>query len=433
MSSGKMSRRQFHAATAALTSAAAIGARAHAQGSGKIRVGIVGAGSRCSIDARDLLIAGGDVEIVAIADMFKDKADGFVKTLSDPKQYWGEYEAAKGKFNVKPEDIHLGFDAADKVISRDDIHMVVLATPPYFRPDHVTKAVAAGKHIFAEKPGAVDPVGIRKLMAAHEEADRKGLSIIVGTQARRMPHYIETIKRITDGALGRVTTGYAYWHGGMVDWHWTPKRPGMSDMEWQLRAWPHFLWAGGDHYVEQHLHNLDVMNWVLGTPVQCIARGGQAQRKDKGPIFDHFAVEFEYADGIRVNSGASQMAGCSNVVGERFAGPDGEAWLSRSGCDIRGKNAWKWSGPLSSGGREQFADLTNAIRTNKPINECKRLAEATMMTIMGRTAAYTGRAVSWNWIMNGSKLDLTLPPELLRLDAALPEHPVPVPGVTKLV
>ncbi|QNN23097.1 Gfo/Idh/MocA family oxidoreductase [Planctomycetales bacterium ZRK34] len=432
MSSTSITRRGFGLGAAALTTAATLGSRAYAQGSGKIRVGIIGAGSRCSIDARDMLIAGGDIEIVAIADMFQDKVDSFLGTLNNPKAYWGKYEAAKGKVKVKPDDVYLGFDAADKVLARDDVDMVTLTTPPGFRPDHMTKAVAAGKHIFAEKPGGVDPVGIRKLFAAHEEADRKGLSIVIGTQARRMPHYIETIKRINDGAIGKVVAGYPYWHGGMVDWHWTPKQPGMSDMEHQLRAWPHFVWIGGDHYVEQHLHNLDVMNWVLGTPVKCLARGGQAQRHDKGPIFDHFAVEFEYEGGIRVSSGASQLKGCSDIVGERFGGPDGEAWLSRGGCYITGKNPWKWTGELSSGGREQFADLTGAIRSNKPINECKRLAEATMMAIMGRMSAYTGRAVSWKWAVNASQLDLTPPSELMRLDASLPECPLPVPGQTKL-
>ena len=219
----------------------------------------------------------------------------------------------------------------------------------------------------------------------------------------------------------------------MVDWHWEEQKPGMSDMEHQIRAWPHFLWIGGDHYVEQHLHNLDVMNWVLGTPKQCLGRGGQAQRKDKGPIFDHFAVEFEYDNAVRVISGASQLKGCSDIVGERFLGPDGEAWLSRGGCYIKGKNPWKWEGDLSSGGQEQFADLTRAIRNNKPINECRRLAEATMMAIMGRMSTYSGRALSWKWALKSSKEDLSLSADLLRLDATLPKREVPVPGVTRLV
>ncbi|MBI1371020.1 MAG: gfo/Idh/MocA family oxidoreductase [Planctomycetes bacterium] len=433
MTSPSISRRNFNLAAAAMTSAAVIGSRAYAAGSDKIRVGIIGAGNRCSIDARDLLIAGGDVEIVAIADMFQDKVDTFIATLSDPKKYWGEYDKAQGKFKVTPDDIYLGFDAVDKVLCRSDVDMVLLTTPPAFRADYIVKAVAAGKHIFAEKPGAVDAVGLRKLYAAHEEAGKKGLSIVVGAQARRMPHYIETIKRIKDGALGPVTTGYPYWHCDMVDWHWIAKAPGMSDMEHQLRAWPHFVWTGGDHYVEQHLHNLDVMNWVLGTPVRCLGHGGQAQRHDKGPIFDHFNVEFEYDNNIRANSGASQLARCMNVIGERFAGPLGEAWLSRAGCYITGKNAWKWTGPLSSGGHEQFADLTGAIRSNTPINEIKRLADATTMAIMGRMSAYTGRATSWDWLLNASQLDLMPPAELMRLDASLPECPLPVPGVTKLV
>ena len=430
----KLSRRQFTTGAASLVAASALSPSLQAQGWGdKLRVGIIGCGSRCTIDARDLLIAGGDVEIVAIADMFQDKVDAFLKTLKNPEKYWGKYDQAQGKLKVSRNDVYLGFDAADELIARKDVDLIILATPPAFRPIHAEKAVRAGKHLFMEKPGAVDVNGIRKLMAVHEEADRRGLSIAIGTQARRMPHYIETIRRINEGAIGKVTTGLAYWHGGMVDWHWEPQTPGMSDMEHQIRAWPHFLWIGGDHYVEQHLHNLDVMNWVLGTPKQCLGRGGQAQRKDKGPIFDHFAVEFEYENGVRVISGASQMKGCSDIVGERFLGPDGEAWLSRGGCYIKGKNPWKWEGDLSSGGQEQFADLTRAIRTNKPINECRRLAEATLMTIMGRMSAYSGRALSWKWALKSSKEDLALSPTLLRLDATLPKREVPIPGVTRLV
>jgi predicted dehydrogenase len=300
----------------------------------------------------------------------------------------------------------------------------------------VKAALEAGKHIFMEKPGAVDPVGIRSLMASAELADRKKLSIVVGTQQRWQPQYLELIKRVHDGKLGDIVGGQAYWNWGDSMWHFQQRKPGWSDMEWQIRCWPYFVWLSGDHIVEQHLHNMDIINWAIGSPpVQCLGMGGRQCRTgpEFGNIYDHFTVEYEYANGIRVMSMCSQIKGSTPRVGERVLCTKGANCTNRGEGyieDVRGNTIFKYEDEIHSGEIAQCANLISSIREGKPINECKRLAESTMTVILGRLSAYTGRALKWDWAMKASKLDLS--PEKYEL-GDLPVRPVSMPGKTTLI
>jgi predicted dehydrogenase len=279
----------------------------------------------------------------------------------------------------------------------------------------------------------VDPVGIRSVIASAELAEQKGLSIVAGTQQRRMAQYVEVMKRVHSGQIGEIVGGQCYWNWGSQDWHFEHRKPGWSDMEWQIRCWPYFTWLSGDHIVEQHVHNLDIINWAIGShPVQCLAMGGREVRTgpEYGNIFDHFAVEYEYPGGVRVLSMSSQINGTTERVGERVVGTKGSTYTTRSLGYIEGQNPYKYDGPRVGGMVEEHADLIKSIRDAKPINEGRHVAESTLTAIMGRISAYTGRALKWDWVMNASTLDLR-PTEYKMGD--LPVRPVPVPGKTQLI
>ncbi|MHC4518774.1 MAG: Gfo/Idh/MocA family protein, partial [Planctomycetota bacterium] len=401
--------------------------RALAAGSDTIRVAMVGCGDRGTYDAITCLQAADGVEMVAMADIFQDRIDSSLKRMR---------EEAPDKVRVAPETCFLGFDAYKKIMAMRDVDIVMLLTPPGFRPQTVRAAVEAGKHVYMEKPGAVDPVGIRSLMASAEMADQKRLSIVVGTQQRRQPQYLELMRRIHDGELGEVVGGQAYWNWGSSKWHFQHRKPEWSDMEWQIRCWPYFVWLSGDHIVEQHLHNMDVINWAIGShPVSCLGMGGREVRTgpEFGNIYDHFTVEYEYPNGIRVMSMSSQIEGSTSRVGERVVCTKGATYTTRAlGYidDTRGNRIFRYEDEIHSGDSALYASLIKSIRDGEPINECRRMAESTMTVIMGRLSAYTGRALKWDWAMNASKLDLS--PEEYEL-GDLPVRPVAVPGTTRLM
>jgi predicted dehydrogenase len=395
-----------------------------AAGSDTVRVAVVGAGERGTVDAAYLLKSAPGVELVAIADLFEDKVDASLERLRAevPEQV-----------KVPPRRVFLGFDAYERVLALDDVHLVMLLTPPGFRPEMVAAAVEAGKHLFVEKPGAVDPVGVRTLIEASRRAEQKGLSLVVGTQQRYAPQYLELVQRIRDGQIGELTHLEALWIGDMELWHYHDRQPAWSDMEWQVRCWPLFTWLSGDHYVEQLVHNLDVVNWVAGaTPVVCHGLGGRQVRTgpEFGNIFDHFAVRYEYAGGLTMFAMATQQRGISTRVGNVIHGTKGTAHVDRGSATITGATPWEFDGQGSSGDLEMHGALVRSIREGKPINEGVRLAEATMTGVMGRMSAYTGRALKWDWAMNASKLDLRPP----RCEMGpLPVGPVALPGRTPLV
>ena len=423
-----LSRRDLLKAVSAVSAGAVLmpSSRAFAGGSDKIRVAMVGCGSRGTGDALNCLAADPAVEMVAMADLFQDKLDS---SLSRMKKGFPD------RVKVTPETRFLGFDAYKKVMAMDEVDVVMLLTPPGFRPPTVRAAVEAGKHIYLEKPGAVDPVGIRSLMASADIADRKGLSIVIGTQQRWQPHYQELMKRVHHGELGEVVGGQAYWNWGSSKWHWQERRPEWSDMEWQIRCWPYFVWLSGDHIVEQHLHNMDVINWAIGThPVSCMGMGGRQARTgpEFGNIYDHFTVEYLYPNGVRVMSMCSQIEKSTPKVQERVLCTKGATVTDRSMGYIentRGEKVFTYDEKIHSGDVAQFVNLIKSIRDGKPLNECRRIAESTMTLILGRMSAYTGRALKWDWAMKASKLDLS--PEKLEM-GDLPVRPVAIPGKTQL-
>jgi predicted dehydrogenase len=418
-----ISRRDFMKASATIGAAAMFSGREKlfAQGTDKLRVGLIGCGGRGTGAAKDCVRSSENVEIVAMGDLFRDRLEG---SLEDLKNEVGEH------VSVTEEMMFEGFDAYKQVIATD-IDMVILGTPPHFRPEHLKAAVEAGKHIFMEKPVAVDPVGIRSVIASSELAKKKGLAIVAGTQRRHQAHYLDIMKRIQQGDIGEIVGGQCYWNMGEL---WVvEKEQGWSDMEWQCRNWLYFTWLSGDHIVEQHVHNLDVINWAIGShPVQCMGMGGRQVRTAPkfGNIFDHFAIEYEYPNGVRVLSMCRQTAGCNNQVSERVVGTKGQTYTDGSNGFIEGPNAYKYEGESRNPYEQEHTDLIASIRSGEPLNEGKRVAESTMTAIMGRMSAYTGRALKWDWAMNASKLDLS-PARYEFCDLAV--RPVSVPGKTLLI
>lgn len=430
-------RRNFGKNTALLTGAATVAGSAtgvFAAGSDRMKVALIGCGTRGTIDVIDFLLGTEGVDLVYIADLFQDRIDICIDKLNNPKykQWDGRWNEAKDKIKVTPETCFVGFDAYEKVITAG-VDVVLLCTPPQFRPGQLRIAVEHGVSAFVEKPAAVDVTGARSVIESAKMAEAKGLSIIVGTQQRRMPHYVEIMKRVMRGDIGEIVAGQAYWHWGNCDWHFEKRKPGWSDMEWQIRCWPYFTWLSGDHIVEQHVHNLDIMNWAMGGPPnKCMGRGGRQARTapDYGNIYDHFSVDYEYPNGVRISSFSSQIKGATGQVGERLVGSKGTAYTTRAMGEITGQNAFVFNGKTHDGQQKQHADLVNSIRNGQPINEGVRFAESTLTAIMGRMSAYTGRALQWSWLVNASKEDLSIP----KFEwGDLPVRPVAIPGKTQLV
>jgi predicted dehydrogenase len=416
-----MNRREFVKTTAAMSLAAALPRipGAYAQGSDAIRVGVIGCGGRGTGAAIDCLNAAPGVEVVALCDLFRDRLDSSLQKIK---------EAHPDKVKVTPDRLFTGFDGYLKLIALRDVNYVIMAPPPGFRPIHLKATIEAGKNVFMEKPVAVDPVGIRSVLAASALARQKGLAIVAGTQRRHQARYLELMKRVHAGAIGELVGGQCYWNMGDL---WVKKREaGMSDMEWQCRNWLYFTWLSGDHIVEQHVHNIDVINWAFGAlPVKAMGMGGRAARTapEYGNIFDHFAVEFEYPDGVRVMSMCRQTQGAAERVEERLVGTKGSAF---GYGEIRGQAAWKFEGDEVNPYVQEHADLIAAIRAGQPLNEGRQVAESTLCAIMGRMSAYTGRSLSWDWVSNSSELDLS--PGEYKFGPN-PVDPVAVPGFTPLI
>jgi predicted dehydrogenase len=417
-----VTRRQFiKSSTVALAATPlAITASAHAAGSDTIRVGLIGCGGRGTGAAHNALEASPEVQLVALADVFADRLESSRVRLATT----GE------RGTVADDRCYVGFDAYRQLID-GDVDMVILATPPHFRPAHFAAAVDAGKHVFMEKPVAVDPTGIRAILAAADLADTKGLSVVAGTQRRHEASYEGAMKRIRTGHIGRIVSARCYWNMGGL-WMNAP-RDEWSDMEWQLRNWLYFTWLSGDHIVEQHVHNLDVVNWFIGAhPIRAMGMGGRQVRTDPdyGHIFDHFAVEYEYPRQVHLMSMCRQIDGCANRVEEVIHGTEGIAVLRSGYAVLEGSHSWRFDTENRNPYVKEQMDLINSITARGAhYNEARRVAESTLTAIMGRMSAYTGKEVTWEQAMN-SKLDLT-PPVYEFTD--LPMPPVAVPGTTELL
>lgn len=416
----RVTRRNFLKGSAAV-SAAAVASQlsvpgAYAGGTDTMRVGLIGCGGRGTGAAQNCMDSAKGVELVAMGDLFEDRLNGSRNRLK-------KHDACK----VTDDKCFVGFDAYKKVLNAG-VDMVILATPPHFRPQQYEAAIKAGKHVFMEKPVAVDPVGIRSIIKSSELAAEKGLSVVAGTQRRHHAGYQAIMDRIHDGALGEVVAAQCYWNMGFL---WVKeKKDEWSEMEWQVRNWLYFTWLSGDHITEQHVHNLDVVNWAFdATPTKCMGMGGRQVRTGKkhGNIFDHFAIEYVYPNGARVLSMARQIGGCSSRVSERIVGTKG---TSNARSNIQGENSFSFKGKVTNPYVQEHADLIKSIRNGEPVNEGKRVAESTLTAIMGRMSAYTGKEVSWDWVMNQSKLQLG--PDKYEF-GDVEANPVATPGKTSLM
>ncbi|HNQ79951.1 MAG: Gfo/Idh/MocA family oxidoreductase [Acidobacteriota bacterium] len=419
--SKNITRRDFIKTTAAASLAAAIPGNLglFAAGSDALRIGVIGCGGRGTGAAINCLEAAEGIEIVALGDLVPDRIESSYRKLM---------EKFPDRVRVPAGNRFTGFDNHLKVCALPEVNLIVTAAPPGFRPIHLKAAVEAGKHVFMEKPVAVDPAGVRAVIASSEAAAAKGLAVVAGTQRRHQKSYLELMRRIRDGQIGEIVGAQCYWNQGDL-WVKLPE-PGMSEMEWQCRNWLYFTWTSGDHIVEQHVHNIDVVNWAIGAlPKNIVGMGGREVRKapEYGNIYDHFAVEFEYPNGVRVASYCRQTEGCADRVEERIIGTKGTAF---GYGEIKGEKPWTFEGPEPDPYVQEHADLVASIRAGTPLNEGRRIAESTMCAIIGRMSAYTGRAISWDWAMNASKLDLS--PARYEFGPN-PVDPVAVPGKTPLI
>ncbi|NQV32888.1 MAG: Gfo/Idh/MocA family oxidoreductase [Phycisphaeraceae bacterium] len=413
--------------------ASSLGNRAFAQGSDTIRVGLVGCGGRgIFAGISDCASSSPGVQITAVGDLFPERAQ------SAAERFKSSCERRKLDFNqifkATPATTFSGWDVAQKVIN-SDVDMVIFATPPYFRPAQLKACVAAGKHAFVEKPVATDVVGTHAFIEAADAAKEKGLCVVAGTQMRRQPHLKALMQRFHDGAMGEIVGGQSVRFGGALMGHVADRvrKPEWSDVEWQIRRWLFYTWLSGDFIVEQHVHNLDLINWALQAhPVFCYAMGARQVRTGPayGNIYDQMSVVYEYPNGVQVTHAGRQMDGIMSRNNIRLQGSKGRSIFDFGNAKITGDNPFTYNGPTFNPAVQQYADLISAIRKGQVINEGRQIAETTMTAMLGRISAYTGQAVKWDWVMKRSKLDLSPPQQGF---GPAPERPVAIPGVTKLI
>lgn len=400
-----------------------------------LKLAVVGCGRRGAGAVSQALRADENVKLVAMADAFEDRLNDSFKNLSKM------FDASR--LDVKDSKKFVGFGGYKKAIDEADV--VILTTPPGFRPQHFEYAVTQGKHVFMEKPVATDVVGIKKVLDAAKVAKEKKLNVVVGLQRHYQKNYRETYQKIEDGAIGDIVSGQVYWDSSGV---WVrARKPSMTEMEYQMRNWYYFNWLCGDHILEQHIHNIDVANWFIGDyPIKAQGMGGRELRngKDHGQIFDHHFVEFVYPNGAVISSQCRHQKGCMNRVSEAFQGTTGKVYTD-SGNKAEIKN-YDGTSIYSHQGEEdknpyqvEHDELFASIRSGEVINNAEYGAKSTMTAILGRMATYTGKMVTWEEAMN-SNLKLVPDENTLTWDTmpqAVPDaegnYPVPVPGKTKIV
>ena len=404
-------------------------------GKEKLKAGLIGCGGRGTTATWDLLSGNQNVELVAMADLFEDHLEQSLATLRDPKgklggvQDRGEFPGIQDKIKVDPEHHFTGFDAYKKLLA-SDVDVVLLATPPGYRPIHFEAAVNAGKHVFTEKPIAVDPVGARRFLAAAEKAEQKKLTVVSGAQRHFFSEFVDTIHKIHDGAIGEIVAAYS-WYLSRPVFHVPARDQKWADTEFQHRNWYSFVWICGDQMVEQHFHNLDTINWVMGThPVKVVASGGAAWRPREeyyGNIYDHMSADFEYPNGVHFSSTCRQYPDkCAQLIEDLVVGTKGRSNCRDMGGTTGKVNVWEHKAYI-----QEHKALVNSIRGDGPyINHARMVAESTMTAIMARESAYSGQQITWDQIM-ASKLDLT--PKALDLKAKMEVPPIPVPGVYKFI
>ena len=410
--------------TGAILGTASLSAGAFAAGNDTLKVGLIGCGGRGTGAAKQALLADKNVKLHAMADAFKDRLDKSLTSLQ-------KEESLVNKLDVAAERQFVGFDAYKQLLA-SGVDVVILTTPPHFRPMHLRAAIDANKHVFAEKPVAVDAPGIRSVLETCRLAKKKQLSVVSGLCLRSHAGFRETVNRIHDGAIGKIHTLQANDYRGPI-WMF-PRKPDWTDMHWQMRNWYYFTWLSGDFNVEQHVHYLDTCAWAMGGyPVRAIGMGGREVRKgtEYGNIFDHHSVVYEYENGAKFFSNTRQQPGCFNNMSASAVGTKGTAHFSerRGKMHISGENTWRDMGKHKNMYQVEHDDMFAGIRQGKPINNGAYMANSTLLAIMGRMATYTGRAITWQQALN-SKEDLS-PKKYAWGSVEMPE--VATPGVTKFV
>ena len=412
-----------------------------AAGNDRLKAGLVGCGGRGTQAVVDLLTGNEHVELVAAADVFEDHLEQSLGRMRDPKfigRYAGIVVERDGKpkemkaedlvasiqprIKIEPDRHFVGFDAYQKLLA-SDVDIVMLCTPPGYRPLHFEAAINAGKHVFTEKPIATDPVGARRFIAAGKLAAERKLTVVSGAQRRAHREYVDTVQKIHDGAIGEIAALYAYYLSGPV-FHADKRDPKWGDMEWEQRNWYSFIWLCGDQIVEQHFHNIDFMNWLMGAhPIKVTASGGAAWRPREelyGNIYDHMNSDFTYPNGVHLSSACRQYPkGSYTNVSDMIVGTKGRS----NGMDLGDKGINPYV--------QEHINMIHSIRGDGPyLNYSLPIAESTLTCIMGRESAYSGQEITWDQIMN-SQLDLM--PRTFGYDVKMEPAPLPVPGVYKFV
>jgi myo-inositol 2-dehydrogenase / D-chiro-inositol 1-dehydrogenase len=391
-----------------------------------LKAGLIGCGGRGKGAALQFIAAGPNLQVTALGDTFKDRLEDAREAIKKAGQ------------EVADEKCFIGFDAYQKVID-SGVDVVILATPPFFRPEHFSAAVAARKHVFMEKPVCVDPAGARSVMATALKAKELELSVVTGTQRRHQRDYNAIWAKVQEGAIGDIVSAECYWNQSQL-WYRDPVKE-WSEMEYMIRDWVNWSWLSGDHIVEQHVHNIDVINWFTGShPVKAVSFGSR-QRRKTGDQFDNFSTDFIFENGMHLHSMCRQINGCENNVSEVIHGSDG--WMltaDRRNCELydkAGNIKWQFDGyvPDKDGKpthkvkvdpyNQEHIDLVTSIRNNKPVNEAEDTAISTLTAIMGRISAYTGKMVTWDEMLNS---DLKLGPKVFEFGKVDVPKDVPVPG-----
>ena len=435
MTQKKINRRSFVKKTtigagALLTVPYSVDAMVNVGNVKKLKLCVVGCGGRGTGAAVQALRADKDVELVAMADAFQDTLDNSLKSIKEELD--GEI-----KVNVKQKNKFVGFDAFKKAIDISDV--VILASPPGFRPLHFEYAINNDKHVFMEKPVAVDAFGVRRVLNSAKLATQKKLNVVVGLQRRYQKNYLALMDRVRKNDIGKIISGQVYWNSPGV---WVRKRRnGQSEMEYQMRNWYYFNWLCGDHILEQHIHNIDVANWILNEyPVSANGMGGREVRKglDHGQIFDHHYVEFNYSSGAVISSQCRHQPGTNRNVSERFQGTKGSVSFKKNKIiDLNGNEIYSYK---QKGDKSPYQiehdKLFKSIRDGNIINDGEYGAKSTLTAIMGRMATYTGQEIKWNQIMES---DQNLVPDNLDWSSTPPvipnsegKYPIPIPGVTDI-
>ncbi len=431
-------RRNFLKTTALLTGGALVSPfslpGAYASGNDTIKIALIGCGGRGTGAVFQAFETGYNIKLVAMADAFRDRLEDSFKPILE--------KYGKDKVDVPEERKFVGFDAYKHAIAEADV--VILASPPGFRPDHFEEAIRQNKQVFMEKPVATDAAGIRKVLTTAEEAKRKKLNVVVGLQRRYQENYVQTIQRIHDGEIGDIISGQVYWNDGGV---WVKQREKqMTEMEYQMRNWYYFNWLCGDHIVEQHVHNLDVVNWVKQAyPIKAEGTGGRMIRngKDHGEIFDHHSVTYTYADGSVILGECRHFPGAHNRVDESFQGTNGRAYLNAGNKGMlwgtKGKELYNHDGAGNKNPYQTEHDLLfKAIVDGEfKFQDAEHAAKSTMTAILGRNATYSGKLIQWDEAINSQ---ISLMPDVLAWDAlpkVLPNeegyYPFAIPGKSKII